>query len=133
MAERMCRTLRRRSCTIAWTLLLAFVAVLSATCIATAETSPAQHACCESMAADCGTSMAQEHTCCPTETVRLDQQTVAADRVGLSAPGPISVTMLAALPMSAGVSSTPGDSTPELRPPLRGGPAPHLRRSILRI
>jgi hypothetical protein len=127
------RHVPHRSRATAWTLLLAFVVVLTATCIATADAAPAQDACCASMAADCGTSMAQEHTCCPTESVRLDQQTVAGLRISIAAPDRTSATMLAVMPVAAGIIATAGYRAPDLPPPLRGGPATQFRLSNLRI
>jgi hypothetical protein len=89
------RRLRRRTRAIGTALVLMFVATLSVTCIAQAEMSAAEMACCAEMASECGAAMAQEHPCCQTTSARFDSQP-ASPRLVLEAP-PLTLSTILAL------------------------------------
>jgi len=116
------RRLRRRTRAIGTALVLMFVATLSVTCIAQAEMSAAEMACCAEMASECGAAMAQDHPCCQTTSARFDSQP-ASPRLVLAAPlltlsailastfHETGVTSITLLPLSSD-SSPPGSVHP---------------------
>lgn len=81
----MCKAVKRVSRPIAWALMVAFAVVLSANCLAGAEMTEAQMACCATMGSECG-HRAQEKSCCSTESPRLDQLTTAAKSITIPLP-----------------------------------------------
>ena len=98
------RLLRRRTRAIGTALVLMFVATLSVTCIAQAEMSAAEMACCAEMAPDCGAAMAQDHPCCQTTSARFDSQP-ASPRLVLASPPLTLNTILASTFHETGVTS----------------------------
>jgi hypothetical protein len=125
------RFLRQHTRCVGSVLLAIFVVVLSVTCLAQKEMTEAQMACCAAMVAGCGGAMGQDHTCCPTESPRLDQQ--------LAAPGPRLVAPASELiavvvfdlnldAIARGVFS----SEPETSPPIAARPA-YLTLSVFRV
>jgi hypothetical protein len=127
------QALRRRTRLIGSALLGVFVVVFSVTCMARAEMTDAQKACCAAMAAGCGAAMAQEHGCCPTESPRFDQQLSASTRVVVPIP-PVTTIVFGFLetgasPHADGRTIEASDSSPPRAP----GVPPYLLISTLRI
>ena len=125
------RFLRQHTKRVSSVLLSLFVVVLSATCLAQEEMTEAQMACCASMVGDCGAAMGQDHSCCRTESPRLDQQLAAAGpRLVAPAPELIAVIVfdLDADAIAPGVFS----NEPEASPPLAARPA-YLTLSVFRV
>ena len=121
----------RRTRAIGTALVLMFVATLSATCIAQAEMSTADMACCAEMASDCGAAMARQHECC--QTARPDSQLGALSRLVLAAPSVTVIGLVAFAPPDNNVFSVTmlpwsSDSSPP-------GPThhTHLVLSVFRI
>ena len=126
------RLLSRRTRAIGTALVLIFVATLSVTCIAQAEMSTADMACCAEMASDCGAAMARQHECCET-SARSDSQLGALSRLVLAAPSVTVIGIVAFAPPDNNVSSVTmlpwsSDSSPP-------GPThrTHLVLSVFRI
>ena len=124
------RFLRQHTKPVGSVLLSVFILVLSVTCLAQQQMTEAQMACCASIAADCGASMGQEHTCCPTESPRLDQQPAAAGP-RLVAPAPELIAFLM-FGLDAAISPGVFSNEPEVSPPLAARPA-YLTLSVLRV
>lgn len=82
------KAVERVSRPITWTLMVAFAVVLSANCLAGAEMTEAQKACCAAMGSECG-HRAQDKSCCSTESPRIDQLTAAKS---IAIPLPDAVT-----------------------------------------
>ena len=125
------RFVRQHTRCVGSALLAIFVVVLSVTCLAQKEMTEAQMACCASMVAGCGGAMGQDHTCCPTESPRLDQQLAAAGpRLVAPAPELIAVIIsgLDADAMAPGVFA----NEPETSPPIAARPA-YLTLSVFRV
>ena len=91
MHHRLCRRTRA----IGTALVLMFVTTLSLTCVAQAQMTAEERACCEGMSADCGAAMAQNHKCCQTTSPRVDSQLAASPRLVLAAPALTPNTTLA--------------------------------------
>ena len=125
------RFLRQPTRCVGSALLAIFVVVLSVTCLAQKEMTEAQMACCASMVAGCGGAMGPEHTCCPTESPRLDQQ-VAASGPRLVAPAP---ELIAVIDFDLDADTIARDvfsSEPEVSPPIAARPA-YLTLSVFRV
>jgi hypothetical protein len=123
--------LRRNTHLIRWALLVAFSLGLSANCLATTKMSEAEMACCAKMAAGCGGAMGQVHTCCRTESPRLDQQLAAAPRlVAPPAPELIAFGVLDLHADAFYLHALPNQS--EASPPI-AAPPPYLIFSVFRI
>jgi hypothetical protein len=125
------RFLRQQTRCVGSVLLAIFVVVLSVTCVAQEEMTEAQMACCAAMVAGCGTSVGQHHSCCRTESPRLDQQLPASGpRLVAPAPEPIAflISGLDADAISPGVVS----NEPEVSPPIAARPA-YLTLSVFRV
>jgi hypothetical protein len=123
--------LRRNTHLVRWALLVAFSLGLSANCLATTEMSEAEMACCAKMAADCGVAMGQHHSCCRTESPRLDQQLAAAGP-RLVAPAPELIAFLISGPDADDISPGVLSNEPEASPPIAARPA-YLTLSVFRV
>ena len=120
--------LRRNTHLVRWALLVAFSLGLSANCLATTEMSEAEMACCAKMAAGCGGAMGQAHSCCRTESPRVDQQLSAGPRL-VAPPGP----ELIAFELHAdAIYQRALPNQPETSPPI-AAPPPYLIFSVFRI
>jgi len=125
------RFLRQHTRCVGSALLAIFVVVLSVTCLAQKEMTEAQMACCAAMVAGCGGAMGQDHTCCPTESPRLDQQLAAAGPRLVAPASELIAVVVFDLNLDAiarGVSS----SEPETSPPIAARPA-YLTLSVFRV
>lgn len=123
--------LRRNTHLVRWALLVAFSLGLSANCLATTGMSEAEMACCATMAAGCGGAMGQEHSCCRTESPRVDQQLAAAPR--LVAPAAPELIAFDALDLHADAFYQRAlPNQPETSPPI-AAPPPYLIFSVFRI
>jgi hypothetical protein len=93
------KAVTRASRPIIWALMVAFAVALSADCLAGAEMTEAQMACCATMGSECG-HRAQDKTCCSTESQPVDQVT-AVKRVTTPLPdavfAPVGVVVETAL------------------------------------
>jgi hypothetical protein len=93
--------------------------------------SEAEMACCASMVADCGSSMGQNHSCCRTESPRLDQQPPAAGP-RLIAPSPDLIAFLIFDLHADVIYPRAFPNQPETSPPIAARPV-YLTLSVFRI
>ena len=128
---RMPTFLRRNTHLVRWALLVAFSLGLSANCLATTQMSEAEMACCATMAAGCGGAMGQEHSCCRTESPRIDQQLAAGPR--LVAPPAPELIAFGALDLNVDAMCPRAfQNQPETSPPIAAQPS-YLIFSVFRI
>jgi hypothetical protein len=125
------RFLRQHTRCVGSVLLAIFVVALSVTCLAQEEMTEAQMACCTAMVAGCGGSMGQDHTCCQTESPRLDQQ-LPASGPHLVAPAPELIAFLTSGLDADAISPGVFSNEPEASPPIATRPA-YLTLSVFRV
>jgi hypothetical protein len=118
---------------ISGALLSLFVVTLSATCLAQADMSAAETACCAEMASDCGAAMARVHQCCRTPSSQDDPQLAPGQRHAVQAPAQFAGAVLGIPPLrtdlAAGVTSSRAS---DLSPPRTAPPA-YLLLSVFRV
>ena len=125
------RFLRQHTKLVGSVMLSLFVLFLSVTCIAQEGMTEAEMACCAKMAAGCGGAVGQAHSCCRTESPRVDQQLAAGPRL-MAPPAPESIAF-GALDLHADAfyrHALPNQS--EASPPI-AAPPPYLIFSVFRI
>lgn len=110
---------------IVWALTVAFAVALSADCVASAEVTEAQRACCAAMGHDCAPSD-QSADCCVSET-HSDLQ-LATAKTSLVAPVAV-VSLLAGIPQLVQVSYD--RAVQRVDPRLRDTPAYFLGSAFL--
>lgn len=125
------RFLRQHTRCVGSALLAIFVVVLSVTCLAQKEMTEAQMACCAAMVAGCGGAMGQDHTCCPTESPRLDQQLAAAGPRLVAPAYELIAVVVFDLNLDA-IARGVFSSEPETSPPIAARPA-YLTLSVFRV
>jgi len=125
------RFLRQHTRCVGAALLAIFVVVLSVTCLAQKEMTEAQMACCAAMVAGCGGAMGQDHSCCPTESPRLDQQ-LPASGPHLVVPAPELIAFLISGQDADAISPGVFSNEPEASPPIAARPA-YLTLSVFRV
>jgi len=125
------RFLRQHTRCVGSALLAIFVVVLSVTCLAQEEMTEAQMACCASMVGDCGAAMGQDHSCCRTESPRLDQQ-LPASGPRLVAPAPELIAFLISGLDADAISPGVVSNEPEISPPIAARPT-YLTLSVFRV
>ena len=127
------RLLRQRHRLVGSVLLCTVIALLSVTCIAQADMTDAEMACCTRMAGDCGPAMAQEHGCCRTESASLDQQLTPAPRFLLASFNRTDFVVLE-LPAPRLLPGVQAERHhPDSSPPTSRGIPAYLLLSTLRI
>ena len=125
------RFLRQQTKCVGRLLLAIFVVVLSVTCLAQEGMTEAQMACCASMVAGCGGAMGQDHSCCRTESPRLDQQLAAAGP-RLVAPTPELIAFLIFGLDADAIVPGAFSNEQEVSPPIAARPA-YLTLSVFRV
>ena len=126
----MVRAAKRTGRFLAGALAVALVVVSFATCLLSANMTPAQKACCTAMNHDCG-AMAMEHGCCSTEAPNL---TSLVSSISTSLRAAPVLVVLGLTSAEFAPSAIPGTSGVfDLAPPISQRKPTYLFLSVFRI